>query len=160
MVTYALYPQVAVKFLRGELKEEVVPTAVEASASVSSQIEMPTEFSVDVDGEVFNVKISSVLAKTIEGKKVKKPAELPQGAVVSPMGGMVLTIRAKVGDKVSEGDEVAVIEAMKMQNGVKSPHGGVVSEIFAFEGEFIDSGDIMMVVESKEKARKKKGASR
>ena len=76
------------------------------------------------------------------------------------MGGMVLTIRAKVGDKVSEGDEVAVIEAMKMQNGVKSPHGGVVSEIFAFEGEFIDSGDIMMVVESKEKARKKKGASR
>ena len=161
VVTYALYPQVAVKFLRGELKEEIIPSPADAAAASSpAPANLPAEFSVDVDGEVFNVKISSVLGKTIEAEKAKKSAELPPGAVVSPMGGMVLAIRVKVGDKVSEGDEVAVIEAMKMQNGVNSPHGGVVSEIFAFEGELIGSGDILMVVESKEKARKKKGASR
>ena len=148
VVTYALYPQVAVKFLRGELKEEVIPTAVEAMAPSSSSPDLPVEFSVDVDGEVFNVKISSVLSKTVEVEKPKRLGELPKGAVVSPMAGMVLAIKVKVGSRVSEGYTVATIEAMKMENEVFSPHGGVVREIFVYEGEVVNSGDVLMVVES------------
>lgn len=145
-VTYALYPQVAVKFLRGDLSEEVLPTATEAVASSTPSLELPTEFSVDVDGEVFNVKVSPVLGKTAEVEKPRKPMELPEGAVVSPMAGMVLAVKVKVGDRVSEGDVVAVIEAMKMQNSVYSSHAGIVQEVFAYEGEIVDSGDVLMVV--------------
>jgi pyruvate carboxylase subunit B len=152
VVTYALYPQVAVKFLRGELKEEIIPTAVEASATGSPSLELPMEFSVDVDGEVFNVKIASVLGKTIEVQKPKKPPkELPPGAIASPMQGMIIAIKVKVGEKVKKDDVVATIEVMKMVNEVHSPHSGVVKEILAYEGEIVNAGDILMIVETNDK---------
>ncbi len=60
MVTYALYPQVAVKFLRGEAKEEPLPSVAEAphGSRVPSVLDIPSEFAVEVDGEVFTVKIT------------------------------------------------------------------------------------------------------
>ena len=67
----------------------------------------------------------------------------PRGAVVSPMSGMVLSIKVKVGDKVKEGDLVAMIEAMKMQNEVHSPFSGVVKEILSYEGEVVSAGDAL-----------------
>jgi pyruvate carboxylase subunit B len=148
LITYALYPQVAVKFLRGELKEETMPSPAAVAAKGSITPDLPMELSVDVDGEVFNVKISSVLGKTIEVEKSKKPKELPAGAVVSTMQGMILAVKVKVGDKVKEGDVLMTIEAMKMQNQIIAPHGGVVKEIFTFQGEVVNAGDILLVVEA------------
>jgi pyruvate carboxylase subunit B len=148
LITYALYPQVAVKFLRGELKEETMPSLSASTAKGSTIPDLPTEFSVDVDGEVFNVKISSVGGKTIEVEKSKKPKELPAGAVVSTMQGMILAVKVNVGDKVKENDVLMTIEAMKMQNYVIAPCGGVVKEIFTFQGEVVNAGDILLVVEA------------
>ncbi len=146
LITFALYPQVAVKFLRGEAKEEVLgmpaPTAPDQSAP-----EIPNEFSVDVDGEVFNVKITPVMGTTVDVGRKAKAKEIPRGAVLSPMQGMVLTVKVKVGDKVKEGDIVVVTEAMKMQNDVHSPHAGTVKEIFAFNGEIVNKDDVLMVIE-------------
>jgi pyruvate carboxylase subunit B len=148
VVTYALYPQVAVKFLRGEMKEEVIAPPAQAMTGGSAAPELPAEFSVDVDGEVFNVKVSSVLGKVVEAGKTKNPQELPPGAVVSPMQGMILAVKVKPGDAVNTGDVLMMIEAMKMQNQVVAPHGGVVKEIFTFQGEVVNSGDILLVIEA------------
>jgi pyruvate carboxylase subunit B len=146
LVTYALYPQVAVKFLRGEIKEETVQPLTKAQASDSNTAEFPTEFSVDVDGEVFNIKISPILGKTVDTEKPKeKPAK--KGTVLSPMSGMVLSIKVKVGEKIKAGDLVIMIEAMKMQNEVHSSIGGVVKQILCYEGEVISAKDALMVVE-------------
>ena len=149
LITYALYPQVAVKFLRGELKEEQIRPSRKPQASETSAAEFPTEFNVDVDGEVFNIKISPVVGKPIDVEKPrKKPeVEVAKGSVVSPMSGMVLSIKVKVGDRVEEGDLVAMIEAMKMQNEIRTPHGGVVKAIMTYEGEVINSGNVLMVIE-------------
>jgi len=151
VVTYALYPQVAVKFLRGELKEEVILSPADMGAVSSPAADLPMEFSVDVDGEVFNVKVASVLGKTIDVEKRKGLAELPEGAVVSPMQGMILAVKVKVGDKVKKDDVVAMIEAMKMQNEIRTPHSGVVKEVLAYESELVNSGDALMVVEPDDK---------
>jgi pyruvate carboxylase subunit B len=147
LVTYALYPQVAVKFLKGEIKEEVIANPVPAAVASQSSAEIPTEFSVDVDGEIFNVKITPVLGKTVEVEKKSKPREVPRGAVLAPMQGMVLTVKVKVGDKIKEGDAVVVTEAMKMQSDVHSPYSGIVKEIFVFNGEIVSKDDILMVIE-------------
>ncbi len=149
LITYALYPQVAVKFLRGELKEEQIRPSRKPQASETSAAEFPTEFNVDVDGEVFNIKISPVVGKPIDVERPrKKPeVEVAKGSVVSPMSGMVLSIKVKVGDRVQEGDLVAMIEAMKMQNEIRTPHGGVVKAIMTYEGEVINSGNVLMVIE-------------
>jgi len=147
LMTYALYPQVALKFLKGEAREEVLAGPMPAAAPNQPGADMPTEFSVDVDGEVFNIKITPVLGQTVETGKRAKSREIPKGAVLSPMQGMVLTVKVKVGDKVKEGDTVVVTEAMKMQNDVHSPCTGTVKEIFAFNGEIVNKDDVLMVIE-------------
>jgi pyruvate/oxaloacetate carboxyltransferase/biotin carboxyl carrier protein len=137
---------------RGEPKEQVIAPLAKPMAPGSPPIEFPTEFSVDVDGEVFNVKISPVWggAERTTGREkpqdVRRPKELPAGAVVSGMAGLVLSFEVKVGDSVNAGDRVAMIEAMKMRRHVTCPHSGVVKEICAREGEIVEPEDVLMVV--------------
>jgi pyruvate carboxylase subunit B len=150
LVTYALYPQVAVKFLRGEMKEETIQPVKKPQASDDNSAEFPTEFSVDVDGEVFNIKISSILGKTVDTEK-PKAQQVTKGSVLAPMSGMVLSLKVKVGEKVKAGDLVAMIEAMKMQNEVHTPYSGTVKQIMCFEGEVLSAKDVLMVVEPDDK---------
>ncbi len=112
----------------------------------------PRYFMVDVEGEVFNVKISAVSGGgdgvvALEGVGAASgPPEVPEGAIFAGAAGLVLSIRARVGDSVAEGDEVAMMETMKMRRSVLSPHQGVVTEIRAQEGQMLGADDVLLVV--------------
>jgi biotin carboxyl carrier protein len=135
----------------GPKKKTVAPVAKPAAFG-STSIDFLREFSVDVDGEVFNIKIMSSDDGTIEADrpegetKKKKSSEVPQGAVLSGMAGLVLSFEVKVGDKVNAGDLVAMIEAMKMRRHLNCPHSGVVKEICVPVGEIVDPDDVVLVV--------------
>ena len=130
------------------MTEEKLPSAADmVPAGGGGGGDLPVEFSVDVDGEVFNVKVASVMGKMATAEKSAQPVELPPGAVTSPMQGMILSVKVNVGDKVETGDVVMTIEAMKMQNDVKSTHSGVVKEIITYQGEVVNNGDLLMVLE-------------
>ncbi len=131
------------------------PPDLKTSAPYNPPSEFPAEYSVDVDGEVFNVKVTPVMkgdgkGKAIEAAEAPNNANaskaLPAGAVISEMPGMILSIEVKVGDKIEEGDLLVVIESMKMKRLFNSPHSGEVKEIMTSEGETIDIEDILMVV--------------
>ena len=66
-------------------------------------------------------------------------AETGSGAaeIRAPMPGLLTKILVKTGDKIRAGDDVAVIEAMKMENLLKAEEGGIVAEILAEAGEVI-----------------------
>lgn len=141
---------------RGEPQKRPTPPAVEATAPVSLSTDFPTAFTVDVDGEIFNVKVSPVwdgdgkAERNMEAGRLERPGrpkELPSGAMLCGMAGLILSIEVKVGDLVNEGDLAAIIEAMKMRRHVTSPRSGVVKEIWAREGEMVAPEDILMVVE-------------
>jgi biotin carboxyl carrier protein len=142
---------------RGQPKGQVTtPAVAKPMAPSSPPIDFPSEFTVDVDGEVFNVKISPVGDGTGKTEKTavaersettKKAKEPPPGAVFCGMAGLVLSFEVKVGDRVNAGDLVAMIEAMKMRRHVNSPRRGVVKEIWAREGEMVNPEDVLMVVE-------------
>jgi pyruvate carboxylase len=141
---------------RGEPQKTATSPAIKAPTPVRPPTDFPTEFTVDVDGDVFHVKISPVWdgAGKTEGTKAperseatKRPKELPSGAVLCGMAGLVLSFEVKVGDHVNAGDLLAMIEAMKMRRRVNSPRSGVVREIWAHEGEMVNPEDILMVVE-------------
>ena len=65
----------------------------------------------------------------------------------APLPGKILNIKANVGDKVKEGDEVLSIEAMKMENPLMSPVNGVVKEINVAKGQAVKAGDTLAVIE-------------
>ncbi|MDP3486263.1 MAG: biotin/lipoyl-containing protein, partial [Methanobacteriaceae archaeon] len=74
------------------------------------------------------------------------PSGPVEGGVSSTMQGMVLKLKVALGDNVKEGDVVAVVEAMKMENDIQAAHSGTVEEIFTAEGETVNTGDTLMVI--------------
>ncbi len=150
LVTYALYPNLAPKFLRGELKEEVLPTL--DPAAPPQRALSRSEFQVDVDGELFNVRIYPVSGVPSVQEITTVPAEKPlpkdrKGAVLSPIQGMILRLLVKPGDKIGKGKPILVLESMKMEMPIEAPHGGEVKEIFVYETEMINAGDLLMTIQ-------------
>ncbi len=70
------------------------------------------------------------------------------GEVLSPLPGLILKLLVKVGDKVSAGQPVAIMEAMKMENEIESPITGTVQEIVVSEGDTILENAIIMKIGS------------
>ena len=61
-----------------------------------------------------------------------------------PMPGLVVDIRAKQGDRVYRGQELVIIEAMKMESGVASPCDGEVEEVMVRPGQAVETGAILL----------------
>lgn len=62
------------------------------------------------------------------------------------MPGTLTKLKVKVGDKVKQGDTLAIVEAMKMENEVLSPIDGVVKEIYATQGMQVGSDVAIMLL--------------
>jgi pyruvate carboxylase subunit B len=146
ILTYILYPAVAPKFLKGEVEEEALTVVAPA---VQQEYTIPNHFKVEVDDEIYEVRVEPLGGGiSISENSSKKPsAESVKGAVSSSMQGMILSLKVKVEDTVAEGDTVAIIEAMKMENAVHAPTSGIVKEIFVSEGDTVSPGDIIMSIE-------------
>jgi biotin carboxyl carrier protein len=92
---------------------------------------------------------------------IKKPAETPQTAKVpastpapqpggdtskvisAPIPGVIISVNAKVGDKVSAGQEVCVLEAMKMKNSIKSTRAGKINAVHINPGDHVQHGQVL-----------------
>ncbi|MBN2603349.1 MAG: biotin/lipoyl-binding protein [Candidatus Thermoplasmatota archaeon] len=88
---------------------------------------------VFVEGDVFYVKNVELTGT----KKTKKEGE---GSLNSPISGKVVKVEVKVGDKVSKGDVLMVIEAMKMEYLIRAPDNGKITKINFNENDQIEIG--------------------
>ena len=68
-------------------------------------------------------------------------------AVKCPLPGTVLGVKVAVGDTVTAGQTLLVLEAMKMENNIDADRGGVVKEILVQQGATVMEGDNLIVIE-------------
>ncbi len=73
-------------------------------------------------------------------------AETP-GSLHAPMPGRVVRVDVGVGDRVSKGQVLVVLEAMKMEHSLRAPYQGVVTEVDYATGDQVESGAVLVVVE-------------
>jgi 3-methylcrotonyl-CoA carboxylase alpha subunit len=66
----------------------------------------------------------------------------------APMPGRVVLVKARPGDAVVTGQELLVIEAMKMELALKAPRDGVVAEVRASEGDFVEADAVLVTLEA------------
>jgi pyruvate carboxylase subunit B len=153
VLTYILYPSIAPSFLRGERQAEVIPQP--AAVEPARAVEIPSAMEVEVDGEIFSVRIitvegnsvASTTASAASSSKDRIPRGDVAGGIKSNMQGMVLKVQVDRGSAVKKGDTLIVLEAMKMENPIKSPRDGTVADIFVGAGDVVQNGDVLMVVE-------------
>jgi len=126
---------------------------------------------VDVDGPIHRVRIDDrVLAVTVHEFHDSVQVILPQGnvtlfrhprfparataeepgATLAPMPGAVVTVEVEVGQRVSAGDLLVVVEAMKMEHRIQAPLDGVVTAVKVTAGQQVDAGNVLVVVEPEE----------
>lgn len=97
--------------------------------------------------------VNEVLVSNSEMYKVfrgYKPSGLNKGgagALITQMPGKIVKIMKKVGDKVTKGETVLILEAMKMENEIKSGADGIIKSINVKEGQALDSGFLMVEIE-------------
>ncbi len=147
VLTYILYPAIAPSFLKGERKVEELPVLRTLSAPRS---EIPRSMEVEVDGEIFSIRIVSVEGSSMEVASVaagKIPRGDIRGGIKSNMQGMVLEVAAHRGAQVKKGDLLLVLEAMKMENPIHAPADGRVADIFVDVGDVVQNGDVLLVLE-------------
>ena len=77
-------------------------------------------------------------------------AEAVEGGLVAPMPGKVLMVNVSEGDRVSAGQVLVVMEAMKMEHQITAPADGGVSEVRAAVGDQVDNGELLVVITADE----------
>ena len=71
-------------------------------------------------------------------------------AITAPMPGKIIALNVAVGDSVSKGDALVVMEAMKMEQTLTAPRDGIIAEIGAGVGELVTDGAILVQLEEEE----------
>ena len=103
------------------------------------------KFTVTVNGQDYDVVVKDGGAAAA----APAPAAAPAGAgesVEAPMPGKVIRINKHVGDAVAAGDEVLVLEAMKMGNPIMARCDGKITSMQAQEGQSVQGGDPLFTV--------------
>jgi biotin carboxyl carrier protein len=91
-------------------------------------------FWVHVDGRVYVVEVARA------GAAARRTTSVREHALAAPMPATVLSVVANVGQTVSAGETVLILEAMKMELPVRAPRDGIVSAIHCREGELVQPG--------------------
>jgi biotin carboxyl carrier protein len=100
---------------------------------------------VRVGTDEFEIKLAD--PKRLRGSGSEAAGVDGLAEIRTAMPGKVVRVIASVGDSVSKGDGIIVVEAMKMQNELKATKDGIVKEIRFAEGATVNSGDILALID-------------
>tara|TARA_R110002020_G_scaffold136783_3_gene305321 strand:+ start:23 stop:1183 length:1161 start_codon:yes stop_codon:yes gene_type:complete len=154
VLTYALFPQIGLKFLenRGNPDAfEPVPTGKEVAAAAKSG--EPEVYTVTVNGKEFVVQVAD--GGDITGiKPLGETAAAPAAAAPvgdgepqkAPLAGNIFKVLVSPGDTVEEGDVVIILEAMKMETEVQAFKAGTVGSVDVKVGDAVSVGDTLLTI--------------
>ena len=156
VLTYALFPQIGLKFLenRGNPDAfEPVPTGNELPAGAKSA--GPEAYTVSVNGKEYVVQVTE--GGDISGIKPLGDAAAPAAATAAapagdgepqgaPLSGNIFKVLVAPGDQIEEGDVVMILEAMKMETEVRAVRGGSVVSVNVKVGDAVAVGDTLLTI--------------
>jgi oxaloacetate decarboxylase alpha subunit len=158
VLTYALFPQVGLKFLENRGNPDAFepvpgagqqPTVEPAKAPAAPAPPRAGTYNVRVNGRQFTVEVSeagAVSAVSPAKPAVKPPVGTGAGTVAAALAGNVFKVLVQPGDVVTEGQTILVVEAMKMETAVAAPQDGTVADVHVREGDAVAVGDPLVTL--------------
>ncbi|WP_122036723.1 sodium-extruding oxaloacetate decarboxylase subunit alpha [Aliivibrio sp. EL58] len=155
VLTYALFPQVGLKFLNNRNN----PDAFEPAPGTEKDEDEDTvkvvpgkggveSYSVKVDGQIYNVEVGpqGVISSVAPVSGQPAPVQSPQLSAVdaesvdAPLAGNIFKVLVQPGAEVVEGDVLLILEAMKMETEIRASRNGTVQDILTKEGDAVAVG--------------------
>jgi|SRR5690554_243489 len=117
-------------------------------------------YKVKVNGKLYEVELESVTET--DQKIVSAPKAKEESATVkptpqtntsggtelkAPMQGVILDVRANVGDKVKKGQALFILEAMKLENEIVAPVDGTITNVLVNKDQSVETQDLLAVIE-------------
>lgn len=164
VLTYALFPQIGLKFLKNRDNPdafEPAPSAENQQAAETSAAAThapsgdPEQYDVDVDGQRFRVtvgpagelsEVQPTTAKPNDNQQHAASAAASGDTIKAPLAGNIFKVVAKEGQSVKAGDVVIVMEAMKMETDIKAESAGTVTSLQVKEGDAVSVGDELVTL--------------
>ncbi|MCK9236739.1 MAG: sodium-extruding oxaloacetate decarboxylase subunit alpha [Thiopseudomonas sp.] len=153
VLTYALFPQIGLKFLENRNNPDAFEPAPTGKERLGDTDE-PQAYTVEVNGKSFVVQVNEggdiegikPLASTDATQAASAPVTEggdPQGA---PLAGNIFKVLAKPGQSVEEGDVLIILEAMKMETEIRAFRSGVIASIDVAVGDAVSVGDCLLSI--------------
>ena len=155
VLTYALFPQIGLKFLENRDNPsafEPVPTGKEGGVVTNDSGE--EIYTVTVEGRDYTVAVSnggdvSAIVPTGGAAPGVGAAAGPVGGgepVAAPLAGNIFKVLVSPGQQVAEGDNLIILEAMKMETAVSAARAGTIGDVLVKEGDAISVGDPLVTL--------------
>lgn len=175
VLTYAMFPEVAHRFLEARAEdrlepEPLLPPSSDSQAAATAGV--PTDFLIDVHGEQYRVAVTGVGLKgsgkrhfyltldgvpeevvfesleeyVAEGGAGGRPRAEAEGDVSTTMPGNIVDVLVAEGDSVTAGQPVLVIEAMKMETELQAPVSGHVVSVHTDKGDRVTPGEALICI--------------
>ena len=156
VLTYALFPQVGLKFLKNRHNPDAFEPALGKEPMAVVPVVAPAQggietYSVKVDGQVYDVEVGpqgqlqSVVSSSPQAKATAAAAPVGDAeAVPAPLAGNIFKVNVQSGSEVAEGDVLLILEAMKMETEVRAARGGIVQDLHVKEGDSVVVGSPLL----------------
>lgn len=105
------------------------------------------KYIVIINGNTFVVEARTALEEKAREVIEQHSLKNKEQEIKAPMPGMILKVKKQVGDTISPGESVMILEAMKMENELKSPKEGKIKEIIVKEGDTVEKGAKLFSIE-------------
>ena len=105
------------------------------------------KFQIVAKGQNYEVEVLNELQAKAKKLNAERRKNSGKTYIKAPMPGLLLRMEVGIGDEVSEGSPLFVLEAMKMENEIKSEISGTIKEVKVGEGETVEKGSIILIIE-------------
>ncbi|MFZ6663966.1 acetyl-CoA carboxylase biotin carboxyl carrier protein subunit [Peijinzhouia sedimentorum] len=104
--------------------------------------------SLKINGQILEVALKDKFDLLLDKMGLSAVNSQQLSKMKAPMPGLILDIKVAPGDNVAKGDQLLVLEAMKMENVIKSPGEGVVKAIIVKKGDSVEKNQILIEFEN------------
>ena len=153
VLTYALFPQVGLKFLQNRNNPHTFEPVPTGKAAVPTNDAGEEIYTVEVEGKSYTVSVSAggdvsgIGSVGVQTESVSDAVPMSGGEpVAAPLAGNVVKVLVKSGQRVSEGESIIVLEAMKMETSVSAPSDGTIVDVKVHAGDSCSVGDVLVTL--------------
>ena len=152
VLTYTLFPNVAIEFFEGRFGAKNVAPSDEVGLPSSNSGSDTDTYTVEVNAKTYIVKVTEggELGDVYEKPEIVQ-TESDYGELIeisAPLAGNILNVNVSLDDNVQQGDSLLTLEAMKMETSITAPSAGRVKKIEVRPGDVCAAGQILMVISS------------